>query len=236
VTASLVQTSGLKKFTNVFGTTPLSITMPGAFTAGNRVIVVMSMYITGGGSIPSMTIGGSVSGTRRGLRNTGVGDDQLEMWDTTVLPSGLSAAVSIATPASPSEYFAVAVEEWSGLATGTAFDQTAGNGGTGTSMSVTSPTLSQADELVYAGWNHSSGNNIAITQPGSPWVSVFNDGDDGTNVSGAYSREIVASTAGVVATATLASSSLWDALICTWKIAGAAQQADSMFFAAGSMN
>lgn len=237
MSATKVQTSGIQKFSNVAGPSPLSITMPGNFTAGNRAIVTISCYITGGGSVTSILIGGADSATRRGLRNTGAADDQLEMWDSGALSSGLTAAVSIVIPvgAGSGQYYAICVDEWSGLSAGTAFDQTAGAGGTSTSPSVTSPTLSQADELVYAGWNHSSGANIAITQPGSPWVSVFNDGDDGTNVSGAYSYEIVASTAAVVATATLASSSLWDALICTWKILTVASQpSDSMFFGMGS--
>jgi hypothetical protein len=194
----------------------VSYTPPSAFTPGNTILVLMTVFSTEGLST-SVTVGSNAA-TRDASNSVGT-DQHLEIWRISNLPSAGDVTINWAGPG-VGNYVLRGVLEVSGLENSGVVDLTpAPQGGTGTSPSIsTSPTATdQADELVIALMQLTSGD-ATITQPGS-YTSIMNNGAWSTDAAGAGAYRIVSATGTQTATWTLSASVGWAAAMVTYKAA-----------------
>ena len=215
MTGTLVQTSGQQLLDNVSGV--VTFNMPAPLTPGNRVILSLVSW-PASPSAGNVTCGGA-GNVADNRAETAAGDSvKMSLWDTP--PIGASPTDVISLTVGAGTYILISAEEWSGLDSGTAFDvKTEGATGNSGTAAVTSPTLNQADELVYAIGGHDNGTNTVITPPTSPWATTMNESDGTAHESGAASYKIVSATTAVTASFGLASAQRWAAVIGTWKLA-----------------
>lgn len=225
---AIVQNSGKQYLDNVTGT--VTYTFGGALTAGNRVLIAMVSWTAEPSAI---TCGGAGNAATKRAETAGGDSVKMALWDTAVIGASPTGVISFTVGAG--SYHTFTAIEASGLASGTAFDQkTEGTTGVGTALTITSPTLSQADEFVIAILGHDDGGNITITAPGAPWTTLFNEPDGASHESGIAQYQSVAATTAVTSTATLASSRRWAAVIGTWKIAAGGGGSATLTAAQGS--
>lgn len=207
----LLQTTGNVILNNVTGAQTAHATS--AFGTGHCVIFSAVSYDT---PISSITLGG-VSATRAVIQTSGT--NSTEVWYAVM--SGSPTDAIVVTPGGGGNYISYSVEEWSGL-TASPLDQTTNNAaGTSASPSVTTPTLSQANELIYGVvFSQTSGvGPDVITNPSSPWSASFNESDGSSHQPGAGAYRTVSATTAVTATWTLNQSQAWIAVAATFKVA-----------------
>jgi hypothetical protein len=212
---SILQNSGKQYLDNVTGT--VTYTFGSALTAGSRVLIPMVSWAA---SPSAITCGGAGNACTKQKETAGGDSVKFALWDTAAIGASPTGVISFTVGAGSFHTFTAI--EVTGLASGTAFDVgTTGATGTGTAMTITSPTLSQAEEFVIAILGHDDGTNTVITAPGAPWTTLFNEPDGGNHESGLAQYQTVAATTAVTSTATNATSRRWAAVIGTWKIAAA---------------
>ena len=109
------------------------------------------------------------------------------------------------------------LEEFTGIATSSAFDQTAAASGSSTSPSTgASGTLAQADELVVA-WTRNA--SAVVFTKGATYTDMPTASLGSNRSNGEY--KIVAATTAVTADGSLASSDAWTIALATYKGAAA---------------
>jgi hypothetical protein len=210
-----VQNSGLFRFDNAAGGT---FHMPGNFAAGNSAIYCCAVYNNNtSGGLTSVSIGGTAATKILSYPVPFGGQffNVIEFW----LAQNMTGGVDTVTVVSNANYYITGgcEELLASTIASSAFDKSGTNTGNSTTPSVTSATLSQADERAYAVTLNVEGLNIAVTSPGAPWSTLFNEPDGVNFEPGSGTREDVNSTAAITASWTFASAATWGAAIVTLK-------------------
>jgi hypothetical protein len=194
--------------------------MPGNFTAGNTGVLEISAYPA---SPTGVTING-VTATKRQTQQVGGGNSVFaEIWVADNLSGGTATAT--VTVGAAGHYLAMAVTEYSGLATAS-YDTGTVNSGTGSGAAtgtITSPTGAVADEVVLAVLATDSGTFGCVAAAGGSWTNKFLEADGANHNCGSGERQIVASTSATTTNWTLdiGNGGLgWAAVVVRLKAAG----------------
>lgn len=208
-----VQSSGLKHLDNVSGAN--TFTMASPFTAGDSGVVCLSAFLNANNAPMSAVSIGGTAATRVGLLRLDA-NNSIEIWFVQSVAGGTSN-VTVTCPAGSGYFITLGCDEWAPFAA-SAFDDTNTNNGNNLAPTVTSHTLAQASEIVYALTGNGNGNNVIITQPAG-WTSMFNEPDGVNEEPGTAAWIQVASTAAVTALWSWGTSQPWEAVLATFKLA-----------------
>lgn len=202
----IVQVSGKEYTDNASGSNTLH--MPGNFTAGSTGIVCVSPAAPGTtADANSVTING-VAATLVAQGGNGVGTFGYvvfgQIWVADNLPGGGDSYVITYTGSAL--YVTLGCIEVAGLSNPSFDVGTSGTEATTNTPTVTSPTLSQANELVVAVYSDSTGEVITNTLP-SGWTNIYTELDGGNHNPGSAIYKSVSATSAVTATWTLTDTS-----------------------------
>lgn len=202
---------------NASGSTNLTLTgtFAGATTTGNAIIV----GIANDGAAGAVTGVTDVQGNTYTLvvRNTASTAVTAEIWAAFNITGGLANVITATQGFNDGAIFA---QEWSGLAVSSATDQLARGTGTTTTMTSTTPSTTQADELVFAvGEVDLSGTNTVTA--GAGYTNFLTASS--SFIRGAIESKVVSATGAQTATFTIASGAAgWRSNIATFKSASVA--------------
>lgn len=211
---SLIQTTGTVTLDSATGT--VVVNMPSNFTAGNTAILCLATFLT---TPTSITVNG-VTKTSPVQQSVAAGSFNIisQIWE---FPNVAGGAKNVSITVGTGNFLALACEEWSGMPN-PAFDVgAAGTSAATHNPTATTPTLSQANEVVFAVFGDDTGAVSTNTQPVG-WTSVFNEGDGGSHQAGAAASLTVAATTAVTATWTITDpgNPQCSACIASFKLSG----------------
>jgi hypothetical protein len=164
------------------GTTSLSVTMPSAVTAGNRLVVEVADWSAGKATVSSVTDSAGDTFTEVASQ-TGSDGSQLTVWTAPITASGGTTPTIVAKPSAKAD-MGMAVLEYSGLSTaagGAAVDQLATATGTTTSaraVSSGSTAATTAPNELAVGFYADSGFGDTLTA-GAGYTGRVNVAPDG---------------------------------------------------------
>lgn len=195
----------------------VAITVPAAgVTAGNSVIVYVASVTAQGISV-SDTAGNTYSVDADVSNGTAVRTFIAAAHNVAALASGDTITVTWAAAVSVK---AVSVDEFSGLATASALDQTTTATGSSTTPSSGAVNTTQADELLIGAIGVNGPLLLDTFTPGTGWSpgtdAGSNGGTDTTNRTVRCEYQIVAATGSYQADGTITSRA-WAAAIATYK-------------------
>ena len=214
--ATLVRNSGARSTSS----TSNAYTWPVAPVVGNKIIVICSNY-----PAPTVTVTDNATPPNTYTKRTDIavaGDSRGTIFEAEVVNVPTTTTVNSSVSSDQSCVFT----EWSGLVTGTAFDQqsTASNssaGGLTSFSSGTTPTLTQADELVIGLLAGTTGSGASgITTP-SGYTQLGVEQNSATYIGMQASYKVVSAASGVSASwsfNTLATGAAMTASVATFKI------------------
>lgn len=192
-------------------------------TAGNMLIAIAEADTVAANGI---TISGNNSASFTRVISTAVAATfDLEIWVAYNIPGGAGQTVT-ATDTGGGVDSLIIVEEWSGAATSSAADKSAGATGSSTSLnSGATATTSQADEVVI-GAGVVSGNVTMTAGAGYSNLTKVST----TFSTLAFESKIVSATGAQTATMTAGASGSWACQVATFKQAAAAANTSNFFF------
>ncbi len=199
-------------------TTPTTTTaFAGSTVTGNAIIVGVGDDSAGTTTVLGVTDNKGNTYTRAGA--VGANASSVQLWYAQNVTGGASHTVSVAWDEAATGRVSVIVQEFSGLATTGMFDQvsTAATGTGTTATGGTTPTTTQADELVVMVSSHAatiSAYSVGATYSNLAQVSV-------ADAQTAMQSKVVAVTGTQTGSMGIAASRAWVGMIATFKGAAA---------------
>ena len=195
--------------------TTITLTFPSNVTAGNAIIVV----VNGANGTYSAA---DTRGNTYAVAAT-ESDGGLALGVAIILALNIAGGADTVTVTLPLAPGSAVAQEWSGLVTSAATDQTAVSDGTTAGPSPTSGTTaatSQASELAIAVMCDNTGlNPETITDP-TGWTNIYHQTNGATYDAGAAAYKVLSATGTQVATWGTGDNVNWVGCIATFKAAG----------------
>lgn len=216
--ATLVQTTGEKGFAATNNATDTILTTAN-FTAGNTAILAITYFNDGtaaAAGITSISIGGTGATKAVGQQHTDNVSYRSEIWYASSLAGGSNAiTITWASGAGPNHYVSCSCEEWSGVLA-SPLDQTAAQQSTGTTITATTASTAQANELVYCCGGPTNSNAAGINGPSSGYTPTYLD-NGGTFLAGAGGYKKVSATGVQSGSIGQTASAEGDVVVATFK-------------------
>ena len=180
----------------VFFAANASWTFASTPTAGNLIVVVVTMW-DNGSSITGVTDNKGNSYTE--AYQVDNNNARVAVYYAENITTSATHTITVSTTGAYGCFCAVEV---SGAATSSSRDTVSQTTDitdvSGTTTSITSGTLDQADSIVFANYTHDA--DTIITNPGSPWNSLYVRASYGSDHHGAAVYQIVSSTTALTST------------------------------------
>lgn len=177
-----------------------SVTFGSTTTTGNLIVVIVNYATAAGLTVSDNKGNGNYSLATSVVSSANSGTSSI--YYKANAAGGASHQITASWGAT-NTYFHVAAAEVSGIVTSSPLDKTATSAtdiaSSGTSAAITSPTLTQANEIVFA-TVLPVGTFDSTANPGAPWSAWYARLDWGTDFDSAAVSQIVAATTAVTAT------------------------------------